>query len=381
MTFWTRRAFMTTTTATLAATQLPAQSPAAQRGQRLFIGSTTKNPADGIHTARWDASSGTLADVRLVFECLAPSFLAISPDSKILIAGYQPAPKTGALSSFHIAPSGDLTLINTTPAPGADFVHLAIDHTGHAVIGPNYGAGTVLSAKIAGDGTLSPFVAQIQLTGHGPNPKRQTAPHAHGVAIAPNNRFVYISDLGTDRILVYRLNPATAELSPADPAVVTMPPGAGPRHLAFHPNHRWAYSVNELDSTLTLFSWNPTTGALTSLDIIPTLLPGGDIATNRAGEIAFDRAGRFLYSCNRGAAEELLTYAIGPDGHLQLLGRIPTGGKEARHFILTPDDNHLLVARQFANDVAVFTRNPQTGLLTPSPAHYPIDNASCVLFA
>jgi 6-phosphogluconolactonase len=375
---WTRRSFLTSTAAALAASQLPAQEAS---GANVYIGSTAKKPADGIHTACWNTQSGTLSNVRLVFECLAPSFLARSPLGNILFAGHEPGPKQGALSSFRIQPSGDLSLINTIPAPGADFVHLAVDHLGQVIIAPNYGAGTVLSSKIASDGTLSNFVSQIQLTGHGPNASRQKAPHAHGVAISPNNRFIYISDLGTDRIFIYNLNTATAELTPADPPAFVMPPGSGPRHLAFHPNGKWVYSVNELDSTLTFLTWNPATGALTSVALVPTMLPDGDVAGNRAGEIAFDAAGHFLYSCNRGAAEELLTYAIASDGRLKLIGRIPTGGKEARHFIVTPDDAHLLVARQFGNDVAVFTRNRQTGLLGPTDARYPMEGASCVLFA
>ena len=375
---WTRRSFLTSTAAALAVTQVPAQNSSSSH---VYIGSTTKKPTDGIHMATWNAQTGTLSNVHLAFECLVPSFLAHSPHAAILFAGHQPAPKQGALSSFRIQPSGELQLINTIPAPGADFVHLAVDHTGQVVIAPNYGAGTILSSKIASDGTLSNFVSQVQLAGHGPNASRQTAPHAHGVAISPNNRFVYISDLGTDRILIYKLNPATAELTPAAPAVFIMPPGSGPRHLAFHPNGKWVYSVNELDSTLTLLTWNSTTGALTSLTAVPTMLPDGDVANNRAGEIAFDAAGRFLYSCNRGAAEELLTYAIAADGKLKLIGRIPSGGKEARHFTVTPDDAHLLVGHQSGNDVAVFSRDRQTGLIAPTDARYPIEGASCILFA
>jgi 6-phosphogluconolactonase len=375
---WTRRSFMTTTLATFAATYLPAQ---ASVDQFVYFGSTTKKSVDGIHVGRWNAQTGTLSNIRLAFECLSPGFLITSPNKKLLFSGHQISPGIGGLSSFHIDPSGDLKLINTVQSPKADFVHLATDHTGHSLIAPNYGAGTILSSKIAADGTLSDWITQIHLTGHGPNATRQTAPHAHGVTISPNNRFVYINDLGTDRILIYKLNPSTAELTPADPPSFAMPPGSGPRHLAFHPNGRWAYSVNELDSTLTFLTWNSTTGALTSVATVPTMLPDGDIANNRAGEIAFDHAGHFLYSCNRGAAEELLTYAIGPDGHLKLIGRIATGGKEARHFTVSPDDRYLLVARQFANDVAVFTRDRSTGLIAPTGAYYPIDSASSICFA
>jgi 6-phosphogluconolactonase len=218
-------------------------------------------------------------------------------------------------------------------------------------------------------------------TGHGPIASRQAAPHAHGAAISPNNRFVYINDLGADRILIYKLNAATAELTPNDPPFFAAVAGSGPRHLAFHPNGRWAYSINELNSTITFLQWNSTSGALTAVANVPTMAPGGDIAKNRAGEIAFDSAGRFLYACNRGAAEELLTFSVGPNGHLNLLDRIQTEGKEARHFTVSPDDGYLLVAEQFSNEILVFARHRQTGLLKPTEVRYPIDGASCIVFS
>jgi 6-phosphogluconolactonase len=380
-----RRSFLSSATATLASTRLRAVGPLVQASasRLVYIGSTTRSAGDGIHVAQWNASTGTLSDLRLAFEAVSPSFLALSrkPGPRLLFAGHQVQPRVGGLTSFRIEPYGNLTPINTVNAPGADFVHILLDRTERCLIAANYGAGTILTAKVAPDGTLSGFVSNIQLTGHGPIASRQTAPHAHGVALSPNNRFVYINDLGTDRILIYRLNPSTAELTPSEPAFFPMPAGSGPRHLAFHPNGRWAYSVNELDSTLTLFTWNPTTGALTSVAAVPTMVAGADVSTNRAGEIAFDAAGRFLYSCNRGGAEELLTYAVGPDGRLTFLARVPTGDKEARHFIVTPDDGYLLVARQFGNDVAVFSRDRRSGLLKPTGARYPANNASCVLFA
>ena len=378
----TRRTFVSLSAATFAAARLSAGAPQGREGNLVYIGSTAKNPGDGIYVARWIGSSGTLSEPRLAFEAISPSFLALSrkPGPRLLFAGHQAAPKTGGLSAFHIEPSGDLKLVNTVTIAGADFVHILLDHSERCVIAANYGAGTVLTARIAPDGRLSEFVSKIQLTGHGPIASRQTAPHAHGVAVSPNNRFVYICDLGTDRILIYTLDPKTAELTPAQPAFFTMPPGSGPRHLTFHPNQRWAYSVNELDSTLTLFTWDQATGALTLVDAVPTLVAGADVSKNRAGEIAFDAAGRFLYSCNRGGVEELLTYAIGPNGHLALAGRVPTGDKEARHFTLAPGDAYLLVARQFGNDVAVFARDRQSGLLTPTDARYPVNGASCVLF-
>jgi 6-phosphogluconolactonase len=379
MTIVTRRSFISASAATLAATKLKAATP----DKLVYIGSTdNKDNGPGIHAALWSAKTGTLSNLRLVSPALSAGFLAAGNlgGTSILFAGHQAAPKVGALSSYRIAPSGDLTLINTVTTPNFDMVHLALDHIHACLIAASYGSGKVLSVKIAPDGHISAPVTELQLTGHGPNASRQSAPHAHGVAISPDNRFVLINDLGTDLITIYKLNADTAELTPNDPPSFKGAPGSGPRHLTFHPNGKWAYSVNELDSTLTLLNWDAVKGVLTQAATFPTLPPGGDVANNRAGEVIIDKTGRILYSCNRGAVEDLLVYTIGPDGHLTLASRLPLNGKEARHFSISPDGGFFVVAEQFSNQVAVFSRNPQTGILRPTDHHYEVATPSCILF-
>lgn len=378
---FTRRSFLSLTAASLVGTRLGAAE--AGTSPLVYIGTGTRKPGDGIHVGRWNPQSGTLSEVRVVFEAISPSFLAVTRHRKVplLFAGHETSPKLGALSGFRIDTSGDLKLLNTLPAAGADFVHLALDHTDGCLIAANYGKGSILSCKVNPDGHLSGFVSRIQLTGHGPIASRQASPHAHGVAISPNNRFVYVNDLGTDRIFIYKLNVAIAALDPNDPPFLAMAAGSGPRHLAFHPNGRWAYSINELNSTISFLHWDSASGALSIVANTPPMVPAGDVANNRAGELAFDATGRFLYACNRGAAEELLTFSVGTDGRLKFVSRLHTAGKEARHFIVSPDDGYLLVAEQFSNEVAVFARDRHTGVLKPTDASYPVDSPSCVVFS
>jgi 6-phosphogluconolactonase len=377
---WTRRSFLATSASTLAATQLRAASPA--RAGFVYVGSTTKGEGAGIHGGAWNPATGTLSNFRLAAPASSPGFLAAGSiaGKRYLFAGHQSAPKVGALSAFQVDRLGDLHLINTITTPDFDMVHTALDHTRRCLISASYGSGKLLSVKIASDGRLSAPVSQIQLSGHGPHPARQTSSHAHGVAISPDNRFVFLNDLGTDRINLYKLNPATAELTPNDPAYFTAAPGSGPRHLTFHPNGRWAYSVNELDSTLTQLGWNAASGTLTLLSTAPTLPAGADRSANRAGEVVIDPSGRILYSCNRGNPEELLVYALDPQGHLSLAQRLPLGGKEARAFNISPDGAYFLVAEQFSDRLAVFTRDRKTGSLQLTSNEYPVTNASCVVF-
>jgi 6-phosphogluconolactonase (cycloisomerase 2 family) len=136
----------------------------------VYIGTTTRKAGDGIYVGRWNHPSGTLSEVRIAFGAISPSFLAVTRHRKVplLFAGHQTAPQTGGLSGFRIDPSGDLKLLNTLPATGADFVHLALDHTEGWLIAATYGEGTILSCKVDPDGHLSGFASQIQLTGHGP---------------------------------------------------------------------------------------------------------------------------------------------------------------------------------------------------------------------
>jgi len=381
---WTRRTFLTTATATVAATKLHAAptAPVPEKEKLVYIGSGATGPTAGIHAATWYPSNGTLSNLRLAMQADNAAFLATTELSgkPILFAGHQLPAKMGALSSYQIGPTGDLQLINTVNVPEFDFVHTAVDHTGQALITASYGSGKILSAKIAPDGHLSAPVSQFQLTGHGPNASRQLAPHAHGVAIAPDNRFVLINDLGTDRIMVYKLNPPPAELTPNTPPYFETAPGSGPRHTAFHPSGKWAYSINELDSTITQMGWDAATGTLTLVSNTPTMPAGSDVTAGRAGEVVFDKTGRFLYACNRAAVDDIVVYSIGNSGHLTLVQHLNFGGKEARHYAISPEGTYFVLAEQFSDKVAVLNRNPTTGTLKLSANEYAVQNPSCILF-
>jgi 6-phosphogluconolactonase len=382
MKLWTRRSFLSAVTATLAATKL--RAAASGSSEFMYIGSSAKGDGEGIHVGKWNPTSGSLSDVRLAFPANSPSFQVggESHGIRFLFSGHQPQPALAALSSFRVEASGDLTVINTVTVADLEesMIQIVLDHTQRCLVSASYRSGKIFSFKIAPDGRLSDPVSQFQLSGHGPNARRQTTAHAHGAVISPENRFALVNDLGTDRIMIYKLNAATAELVPNDPPFYAAAPGSGPRHLAFHPNGKWAYSINELDSTLTFMSWNAKTGVLTTVANTSTLLPDADVAKNRAGEVIIEKGGRFLYACNRGPAEELLVYAIESTGHLKLAGRTPLGGKEARHFALAPGANFFVVAEQFTNQVSVFTRSRSTGLLAPTGNKYPVNKASCIVF-
>jgi 6-phosphogluconolactonase len=377
-----RRDFLVTTGAFIANAKM--YGAARTNEMFVYVGSTAKGEGEGIHMGKWDPGTGTISDMKLIFQATQPSFMVSGQKNgrKFLFSGHQPQPAKAALSSFQIDSSGALEVVNTLDLDDLEesLIQIVLDKRCDCLVSASYRTSNVFSFIVGPDGKLSGPVSKFQLSGSGPNPRRQTTAHAHGAVISPDNKFALINDLGTDKIMVYKLAATAAKLTPNVPPFFTTKPGSGPRHLAFHPTGKWAYCISELDSTLNILSWNAKTGELEFVDSVSTLQPGADVTKNRAGEVIIDKSGHFLYACNRGPAEELLAYSIASTGRLKLIERTPLGGKEARHFALSPDGRHLVVAEQFTNSVSIFSRNQRTGELKPTGNKYPVNRPSCVVF-
>jgi len=363
-------------------------------GELLFVGTGTSTGSKGIYAYQFDSTHGDLKPLGLAAEAPSPSFLALSPDGKFLFAvneidSYQGAPnysgKTGAVSSYTIdKTAGKLTLINTVASDGGGPCHLSTDHTGRVLLVANYTGGSAASFQIDADGRLSEAVSVFRYESHGAGPgqdkERQEASHAHHATASPNNRFVYINDLGLDCIHIYQLDAATAKLTPNDPAEWKAAPGSGPRVLRFHPSGRWAYCVNELASTVDLLGWDPATGTLTLIEKT-SFLPPDFKGISRAAEIIFDAKGKFAYVANRDN-DFLVTFKIDEGtGKLSSARRSPCGGKIPRHIALDPSEDWILVANQDSQLIAVFRRNPKTGELASTGGSFPIQSPQCLVFA
>ena len=330
----------------------------------LFVGTYTNQNSKGIYAWRFEANKGTLAPVGLVAETPSPSFLAVHPNQRFLYAVNEVS-KEGTVTAFSIdRASGKLTALNTVSSRGAGPCHLALDKTGRSLIVANYGSGSVAAYRIAQDGRLSEATAFIQHSGDpGPVTQRQAGPHAHCVAISPDNRFALVADLGLDRICVYRLDAAKASLVPNNPPFAKTAPGAGPRHLAFHPNGRWFYSINELASTITAFSY--ASGALHLVENFSTL-PKDFKGQSTTAEIAVAPSGKFVYGSNRGD-DSIAVFAVDPSkGTLTSIQHIPTQGKTPRNFALDPTGAYLFAANQQSNNIVLFKIDLATGRLTPA---------------
>lgn len=365
-----------------------AKAGGATGGAMLFVGTGTTTGSKGIYGYRFDSAHGALEPLGLAAEAQSPSFLALSPNGKYLFAvneieSYQAA-KTGAVSSYWLdRATVKLTLINTVASGGAGPCHVNTDRTGRVLLVANYSGGSAASFQIDWNGRLSNAVSEFhyQSTGAGPgqDKDRQASAHAHHATTSPDNRFAYINDLGLDRIHIYRLDPATATLTPNDPAEWVAAPGSGPRVLRFHPNGLWAYCVNELSSTIDLLDWHSRTGALTLIQKTE-LLPQDFHGISRAAEILFDRKGQYACVANRDDNFLAEFNVDGSNGKLSNMHRSPCGGNIPRHIALDPSEKWILVANQDSNLISVFRRDPKNGQLASAGQSFPIQSPQCILF-
>jgi 6-phosphogluconolactonase len=367
-----RRRFLAGATAAVFSSQI--RRAVGRTGDNLlFVGTGTKK---GIFAYHWQPTTGELRPAGLAVETPFPGFLAWAPGKQHLYSVNSLQKVEGTISGFQRNGSR-LTLINTVSSGGVDPCHIAVDATGHAVFTANYGSGSIASYTADASGKLSGPISRFQADGHGPNSERQEGPHAHRVTPSPDNRFLYVNDLGRDRIDIYRLTAATAELTKTGEWIDK--PGSGPRSLRFHPNGKIAYCVNELNSTVEVLSWDKSTGDFTSVQHVD-LLPEGHTGPTRGCESALTRRGDFAYFANRDF-NFLASFRCDPaTGKLTFLKRSSCGGKIPRHIALDPSEHWLLVANQDSNGIAIFSRNPSTGELAENGEIVELEIPMCLLF-
>jgi 6-phosphogluconolactonase len=359
----------------------------AEGALRVWVGTYTGSGSRGIYTFDLDPSSGRAVSAPVLAAASeSPSFLVFHPSGRVLYAvnevGSYRGRKSGAVSAFAVDSStGKLALLSQQPSEGADPCHLAVDREGRHLLVANYTGGSVALLPVEADGRLRPASRVMPLVGTGPNAARQQASHAHGVFLDPGERFALIVDLGADRVAVDRFDGEYGEeaLGPHEPGVASLPPGSGPRHLAWHPSGRALYVINELFSTVAAFRWDPERGSLEPYQTVPAVADGfsGD---NKAAEIAVSPGGGFLYVSNRGD-DALTVFAIDPSGRLAHRARVPSGGRTPRHFAIDPSGRWLIVANQDSDTVVVFRLDRETGLPRAVGTPLAVPAPACIAFA
>lgn len=359
----------------------PAAEPAQQK-YLVYVGTYTDHGSKGIYAYRLDSATGKLTSLGLAAEAAEPSFLTVDSTGRFLYAvnetlNYNGKP-TGAVSAFAIQPeTGKLSLLNQVSSHDEGPAHITLDRTGKYVLVSNYTLGSAAVFPVLKDGRLGEASGFVQHKGSSVNPERQEGPHAHAIALSPDNHFAVVADLGLDQLLVYRFDATKGTLGGAKPQIVRARPGAGPRHLVFSSNGRFLYAINELQSTVVTYSYNATTGALHELQTISTL-PKGFSGKSAAAEIEIHPSGKFLFASNRGD-DTVAVFAI--DSHTGTLTHVatdPTGGKTPRNFAIDPTGSWLLAANQDSGEIVVLRIDRKTGQLTPTGEALQVSSPTCL---
>ncbi len=352
----------------------------------VYIGTYTGAKSKGIYVSRLDVASGRLTTPELAAETRSPSFLAVHPDHHFLYAvnevGQFQGKPAGSASAFAINPqSGQLTLLNQASTVGSGPCHVIVDKAGKNLLLANYGGGSVAVIPIQTDGRLGEASAFVQHSGSSVNPERQKAPHAHSIVLDAANRFAFVADLGLDKILVYRFDPAKGSLTANEPSFASVKPGSGPRHFAFTPDGRFAYVINEIECTLTAFRYDAQRGELKEVQTVSTLPEGLSVPPGYStAEVEVHPSGKFLYGSNRGH-DTIAVFAIArKKGTLTPVEHVSTRGKTPRHFAIDPTGKYLLAANQDSNTVVVFRIDPKTGRLSPTGQMLDVGAPVCVAF-
>ena len=360
---------------------LTALSTVSAEPLRVYFGTYTRgeNSSKGIYRSMLDLETGKLSEPVLAVEAKNPSFIELHPNGKFLYAVSESG-GAGSVSAYALnRNTGDLKFINQKPSGGAGPCHVSIDHVGKNLLVANYGGGSVSVIPIKSDGRLKEPTGFVQHAGSSVNPKRQKGPHAHSVNVSPDNRFAFVADLGIDKIMIYRLDIEKGTIVANIPPFAKVKPGAGPRHFAFHTNGKYAYVINELDCTVTAFTYNSVSGALTEIQTVTTL-PNEFEGSNACAEVRVHLRGKFLYGSNRGH-DSIVVYRVDPDrGTLTFVEHETADIKTPRNFNIEPTGRFCLVANQGKDSVVVFRIDQATGALEPTRHKISIARPVCVRF-
>jgi 6-phosphogluconolactonase len=361
----------------------PANSGTAASSYFVYVGTYTGPKSKGIYAYRYDPKTGQYTSMGVAAEIQNPSWLVTDPHHRFLYAVTEignDAKTHATISSYSINPkTGALKFLNKVDSGGGGACHLVVDQTGKTLFVANYGSGSVASFAIHADGSIGDRTGFDQQSGSSVNPQRQRGPHAHEVVLSPDNRFLFVPNLGSDKIMIYRIDAAKGTLTPNDPASVSVKAGLGPRHFTFDRNGKFAYLICEMGSTVVAFSYDAAKGSLTQIQAIATLPPDFS-GENNSAEIHVDRSGRFLYASNRGNDSITVFRIDAGKGTLTKVQVAPTRGNIPRNFVIDPTGKYLLAANQKSDQIVLFAIDPKDGQLKPTGQTLDVGAPVCIDF-
>jgi len=343
----------------------------------LFVGTyTDSKPAKGVYVFQMNPATGDLVQVSTGENIINPSFLTISPNGKYLYACTDTKTVVaGSISSFAIdSTTGKINFINKQSSGGANPVYLVVDKSNRFIINGNYTEGNVSVLSTNNDGSVNPLLQAIQFTGSSVNKERQEKPHIHSTIFSPGYDYLYLPDLGADKIRAFRFDPTGSQpLTITDSLTVETAPGSGPRHMIFHPGKKIAYCIEEMSGMVVVYSYNH--GKLTPVQRVASNKEKSD--EHSSADIHISPDGLFLYASNR-IENTISIFSVCVDGMLKIIGHQSTEGQVPRNFTLDPSGRFLLVANQGTNNIVVFKRNIKTGLLKNTGIQVSVPSPSCL---
>jgi 6-phosphogluconolactonase len=354
----------------------------------VYVGTYSVRGGGGIYLYSLDISSGALSLINSFPSLENPTFLAINHSGENLYAVSEVPDPYGAVSSFSIHPvTGELKHLNNLPVLGGSPCHLSVDATDSFILGANYDGGSAFVLSIEKYGRLGHSTSFVQHKGMSLDSERQEGPHTHSVTLDHSNRYAFVADLGIDRIMIYEFDPETGTLSVSKQGWIDIKPGAGPRHFTFHPNGKYAYVINELDSTVTSLTYDQSKGKLRCNGIVSTLPPGVDLPTlvmrelkgnNWCADIHISPSGTKLYGSNRGHDSIAIFDIDLENGKLNYRGYEPSGGETPRGFVIDQTGKILIAANQDSDNIATFFIDIHTGLITPTGHSVEVPSPVCL---
>ncbi|CCH52900.1 6-phosphogluconolactonase [Fibrisoma limi BUZ 3] len=349
----------------------------------LYVGTYSVRGSRGLYVYAFDRATGTVELVQAVDNPNSPSFLALHPSGHFLYAvnerDEQGDEHFGTVYAYAIDPqSGHLTFINQQVSLGKAPCHISIHQSGKLAFVSNYGSGSLAVLPIREDGSLAEATQLLTHTGSSVDEERQDAPHVHSATLSPDGRWLYASDLGTDKVHAYRVDADQHTLSPHETPYVAVSPGSGPRITAVHPDGRHVYGIKEMSSTVAVFTRHPETDAFALLQDDVPFLPEQYEGERSGGDIHVDAAGRYLYTTNRGN-NTLAIFRIGDNGALSPVGLHYTGGDQPRNFWIDPNGDYVLVAHEETDNITVFKRDKQTGDVAATGYEISVPSPVCLV--
>lgn len=349
----------------------------------LYVGTYSQAGSEGVYVVEIDRMAKTSKVLQTVHDKQNPTFLTLHPNQQLLYVAYREGRDEmdthGTIAAYRIdQDSGKLSLLNSFSSMGEGPCHVSVDPTGKMLFVSNYRGGNLSAFKINPDGSLAADPDFKQHSGKSTHPQRQDAPYMHSMIPSLDGKYVYASDLGLDKIMIYKVNAESGKLTPADKSYVSSKAGAGPRHFVIHPELPFAYSVEELSNTVAAYKVDDVTGSLTATGRVAMLSDEIRSEQNTAADIHISKDGTFLYASNRGQ-DNLAIYLINlQDGKLSLIGHQPTGGKHPRNFKMDQEGELVFVANMESDNVVVFLQDTSSGKLQPADWEISVPRAVCV---